>query len=172
MQFAKDSFYITLRERLAALNPQRVVLINGVTRPAIIVAENEVVVPVEPLPDTFYIEWGAAKVANRQDGSRLLMGMDCTISHHTLGTVESGVDRGRTLATLDTELISICQPRQTSKRDYSQAPSVDLGTNIVWTTPDLGEVSGVIAQEPSNKRVRLERKARLTVFFFPEVIFQ
>ncbi len=111
MQFAKDSFYMALRERLASLNPQRTVTLNGATRPAVIVAENELVIPVEPLPDAFYIEWAASQTVEGQAGSRALMAMDCVISHHTLGTVESGVDRGRTLAALDMELIGICQPR-------------------------------------------------------------
>ena len=172
MQFAKDSFYMALRERLAALNPQRVVSVNGVTRPAVIVAENEAVVPVEPLPDAFYIEWGAAKAATRQSSSKPLIGMECVISHHTLGTVDSEVDRGRTLAALDTELLSICHPAHTTKQDFTQSPSANLGTNIFWTTPELGEVSGIIARESTNKRVQLERKARLTVFFYPEVDIQ
>ncbi len=41
MQFAKDSFYIALRDRLAVLNPARTVYLDGVTRPAVIVAENQ-----------------------------------------------------------------------------------------------------------------------------------
>ena len=85
MQFAKDSFYMALRERLASLNPQRTVTLNGITRPALIVAENEVVIPVEPLPDAFYIEWAAVRLVDDQAGSRALMVMDCVISHHTLG---------------------------------------------------------------------------------------
>ena len=56
MQFTKDTFYITLRNRLAALNPARVITLNGLTRPAVVVAENEAVIPVKPLPDAFYIE--------------------------------------------------------------------------------------------------------------------
>ena len=172
MQFAKDSFYMALRERLLALNPQRVVSLNGVTRPAVIVAENEAVVPVEPLPDAFYIEWGMVKVAARQSSPKPLMGIECVISHHTLGTVDSEVDRGRTLAQLDTELLSICHPPHTAKQDFTQSPSTDLGTNIFWAMPELGEVSGIIARESTNKRVQLERKARLTIFFYPEVDIQ
>jgi hypothetical protein len=172
MQFTKDSFYMALRERLVALNPLRTVTVNGVARPAVIVAENEVVVPVEPLPDAFYLEWGAVKPVERQTGRRRMMEMDCVISHHTLGSVESGVDRGRVLAALDTELISICRPTHTEKQDFSQTPSVDLGTQIVWSAPEFGEVSGVIANESTNRRVRVERKTRVKVFFFPEVIFQ
>src|ERR1051325_263928 len=172
MQFAKDSFYMALRERLAALNPQRVVSLNGVTRPAVIVAENETVVPVEPLPDAFYIEWGAVKITARHSSPRPLIGIDCVIAHHTLGTVDSEVDRGRTLAQLDTELLSICHPSHTAKQDFTQSPSADLGTSIFWTTPELGDISGIIARESTNKRVQLERKAKLTVFFFPEVDIQ
>lgn len=176
MQFAKDSFYIALRERLASLNPQRTVTLNGATRPAVIVAENELVIPVEPLADAFYLEWGAARMVDREAGSRALMEMECVISHHTLGTSESGVDRGRTLAALDTELMNICQPQRTAKRDFTQNPSADLGTSIFWSLPELGEVSG--SDGPKNQSltsgsqgVRLERRARLRVFFFPEVNF-
>lgn len=177
MQFTKDSFYMALLARLVALNPQRTVTLNGATRPALIVAENELVIPVEPLPDAFYIEWGAVAAAvKQQTGSRALMAMDCVISHHTFGTVGSGVDRGRTLAALDTELLSICQPPRTSKRDYTQTPSVDLGTNILWTVPELGKVSGSEALQNmglprGSEGVRLERIATMKVFFFAEVNF-
>ncbi|HEX4487564.1 MAG TPA: hypothetical protein VH088_14930 [Terriglobales bacterium] len=172
MQFAKDSFFMALRERLTALNPARTITVNGITRPAIVVAENEIVVPVEPLPDAFYIEWGVAGLVERQTGARRLMEMDCGISYHTLGVADSGVDRGRELSALDTELLNICQPGNTAKQDFTQSPNVDLGTRIVWSEPGFGEVSGVIAQESSTRRIRLERKTKLKVFFFPEVNFQ
>ena len=172
MQFTKDSFYMALRERLAAINPARTVTVNGVTFPAVIVAENELVVPVDPLADAFYLEWGAASVAARQEGSRKLMEMECVISYHTFGSVESGVDRGRTLAELDMELLSMCQPPHTAKQDFSQTPSVGLGTNVVWSEPVMGEVAGIIAQESTARRIRLERKTTVKVFFFPEVNFQ
>ena len=173
MQFAKDSFYMALRDRLASLNPQRTVTVNGVSRPAVIVAENEVVVPVEPLPDTFYIEWGAAQFVTEPRGSRALLGMDCTISHHTFGTVESGVDRGRTLAELDMELSAICQPPKTAKQDFLQTPSVDSGTNVFWTMPQLGAVSGSLGAKQEtlpakSQSTRLERRAQLKVYFFSE----
>ncbi len=124
MQFTKDSFYMALLQRLISLSPQRVVTLNGTTRPALIVAENELIVPVDPLPDAFYLEWGAARVVQRQVGDRPLLTMECVISHHTFGTVSSGVNRGRTLSALDMELISICQPMWTSKRDFTQSPAL------------------------------------------------
>ncbi len=176
MQFTKDSFYMTLLERLVALNPQQTVTVNGTTRPAIIVAENELVVPIVPLPDAFYIEWGAAQLVPRQVGSNALLAMDCIISYHTFGTVETGVDRGRTLAALDMELLDICQPPWTSKEDYSQSPSIDLGTKISWTQPSLGKVLGSEAAKNEGlprgtEGVRLERSASLKVLFFSEVNF-
>jgi len=174
MQFAKDSFYMALRERLAAINPSRTVTLSGATRPAVIVAENELVIPVEPLSDAFYIEWGAAQAVERQTGSRALTALECEISYHTLGSCESGVDRGRTLAALDTEMMAMCQPPTTEKLDYTQSPSVDLGTAIMWTQPIFGEVTGSggpnsAALPHRSQGVRLERKVNVTVFFSPEV---
>jgi hypothetical protein len=176
MQYTKDSFYMALQQRLAAFNPERTITLSGATRPAVVVAENELVIPITPLPDAFYIEWGAAQVAAEQTGSRELMEIECVISYQTFGTVGSGVDRGRTLGALDTELLNICQPLHTAKRDYTQAPSVGLGTNIVWTTPVMGKVMG--SESPPNQKLprctegaRLERSASLKVFFFPEVNF-
>ena len=37
MQFAKDSFFLALQQRLAALNSARTVTLNGATVPAILV---------------------------------------------------------------------------------------------------------------------------------------
>ena len=100
--------------------------------------------------------------------------MDCMISHHTFGTVESGVDRGRTLTALDMELMSICQPLRTAKCDFTQTPSVDLGTNVFWTAPQFDSITGSNgprreALPGKTQSVRLERRALLKVFFFSEV---
>lgn len=174
MQFTKDSFYMTLLQRLVSLYPQQTITLNGTTRPAVVVAENELVIPIVPLPDAFYIEWGAAEPVKGQTGSREMMAMDCVISYHTFGTVQSGVDRGRRLGLLDTELLNICQPPWTEKCDYTQTPSVDLGTCISWTMPSFGKISG--SEAPRNEGlprgtegVRLERSTSLKVFFFSEV---
>jgi hypothetical protein len=173
MQFAKDTFYVTLRDRLASLNPQRTVLLNGATRPAIVVAENETVIPVKPLPDTFYLEWGAASPVPQQLGGWSVFALECVISYHTLGTVDSGVDRGRSLAALDTDLLRICKPGTAPKCDYSQTPSSDLGTSVVWSTPQFGKVVGSEAPRTEGlprgtAGVRLERTASVKIFFFPE----
>lgn len=174
MQFAKDSFYMALRQRLAALNPARTVTVNGCTRAAVIAAENELVIPIQPLADTFYIEWGASQPVKNHSGSRQLMQMACVISYHTFGTAETGVDRGRVLAELDTELMWMCEPRNSLKQDYTQTPTLDLGTHIFWSALQLGEISGSLgplAQSLPRRTqgARLERRASLNLFFFPEV---
>lgn len=174
MQFTKDTFYITLRDRLAASNPSRVISVDGAMRPAIVVAENEVVIPVRPLPDAFYLEWGQAQPVAQQLGDHAIFSLECVISYHTFGTVESGVDRGRSLASLDTDLLNITQPGSAPKCDYTQTPAAALGTNIVWSTPHLGKIVG--SESSRNEGlpratcgIRLERSASLRVFFFPEI---
>ncbi len=96
MQFAKDSFFLALQERLAGLNPARTITLNGATVPAVVVAENLPPSSAEPLPNAFYIEWGAAEVVEGYAGQRSAdeAGMS-SISYYTLGSVQSMVDRGR-----------------------------------------------------------------------------
>src|SRR5580698_5119282 len=135
MQFAKDSFFLALQQRLAGLNPARTVTVNGATVPAVMVIENLPPASAEPQPNAFYIEWGSANVVDGHAGNAALMSLECVISYYTLGTVPSMVDRGRVLGQLDNELLGICQPTNTEKFDYSQSPGVDLGTAVFWNQP-------------------------------------
>jgi len=187
MQFAKDSFYVALRDRLAALNPQRTVFLNGVTRPAVVVVENECITATGPLPEAFYLGWGNAQpVGPMGNGQPPLVGLECTISYWTGGSADmQGVDRGRVLAQLDSELLAICSPPATEMYDYSQTPPADLGTKVLWTLPDLRlktstQLTGsapqwavmadqLITGAPDSVPViRLERAASLSVYFYPE----
>ena len=172
MQFAKDSFFLALQERLAGLNPRRTVTVNGTTVPAVVVSENLPPSFAELQPNTFYIEWGEAEVMEGHPGGAPLMSLDVVISYYTLGSVASMVDRGRVLGQLDRELLSICQPPNTEKRDYAQAPSADLGTSVFWGQPSLGERSktGVTDSGERHQDSRVERRARPTLYFFPGVI--
>jgi len=172
MQFAKDSFFLALQERLAGLSPERTVTVNGTMVPAVVVVENMLPTSAEPRPNTFYIEWGEADVVQGHAGSAPLMSLDVVISYYTMGSVPSMVDRGRMLAQLDRELLSICQPPNTGKRDYTQSPSAELGTNVFWGQPSLAErvKGGVTEAGERHQDARVERKARLTMYFFPEVI--
>jgi hypothetical protein len=171
MQFAKDSFFLALQQRLAGLNPARTITLNGATVPAVVVAENLPPSSAQPLPNAFHIEWGEAAVLQGRRGSGALMSLQCVISYHTFGTVASRVDRGRVLGQLDSELLAICQPPSTEKMNYAQAPSVDLGTKVFWSQPAFAEKqkSDVVGEAEPHPDGRVERRARLTIFFFSEV---
>jgi hypothetical protein len=188
MQFAKDSFFLALQQRLAGLNPARTVTVNGTTVPAVLVVENLPPSSAEPQPNTFYIEWGEADVVEGHAGTGPLMSLDVVISYYTLGSVPSMVDRGRLLAQLDDELLSICQPPNTEKFDYTQSPAADLGTRVFWGQPSFSEgkgtglywgrtsfperaKSGVTESAEMQQDARVERKGRLTMYFFSEVTF-
>jgi hypothetical protein len=172
MQFAKDSFFLALQQRLAGLNPARTVTVNGATVPAVVVIENLPPSSAEPQPNTFYIEWSGGKVLDGHAGDGPLMSMDCVISYYTLGSVASMVDRGRVLGELDYELFGICQPTNTEKQDFTQAPSADLGTKVFWSQPVVEEKAKSSVEDSAEKHPdgRVERRARLTIFFFSEVI--
>ena len=168
MQFAKDSFSMALRERLAGLNPARIVTLSGAERPAIVVLENEMPTPAELLTECFYLEWGPVRVAEAVSAQRPLCAMECTITYTTRGTVASGVDRGRILGELDRELFMICQPTVTAKYDFSQAPNVDLGSGVFWTLPAVDATKTTFIRSDHDPAV-VEHQAKVTVFFFPEV---
>ncbi len=160
MQAAKDSFYIALRDRLVAVDPNRTVTIDGATRPAIAVIENEPPTAAPLLCDTFYLGWGAARTALPSGGA--FMAVDCTISFRTKGSIESGgLDRGRDLASLDNDLLAICFPPQTTKCDYSSGSPVSLGSTLFWTQPVL-EIA-------KSTPPYIGRDVTLTVFFYAEV---
>jgi hypothetical protein len=185
MQYAKDSFFLALQQRLAGLNPARTVTVNGATVPAVLVVENLPPASAEPQPNAFYIEWGAASVVGGHAGDAALMSLECVISYYTLGTVQSMVDRGRVLGQLDAELLEICQPTNTEKCDYTQSPSADLGTTVFWNQPTFQEATTSAVEEntlayqgravrramyeQAYQDGRAARRAGLTVFFFSEV---
>lgn len=163
MQSAKDSFYVALRDRLAALNPERAVFLDGATRPAIVVCENEPLTSAAPLEKCFYLTWSAATPVSTTAGARSpIFKLDASFEYRTPGTPEQiGVDRGRRLADLDQELAQILSPRFTAKKDYTQTPAADLGSAVLWSAPEFG---------PAETHERaLRRTARVTVFFWPEV---
>lgn len=168
MQFAKDSFSMALRERLAGLNPGRTVTLSGAKRPAIVVLENEMPTPAELLTECFYLEWGQMRVAEAVSAQRPLCALDCTISYCSRGTVASGVDRGRILGELDRELFMICQPTVTGKYDFSQSSNRDLGSGVFWTLPAV-DVTKTTFRRSDHDPAVVEHQAKVTVFFFPEV---
>lgn len=160
MQNAKDTFYTTLQARLAALNPERTMVVRGVTRPAVLVEENEL--PSDAVPvDTFRLRWTALKA----DGNRALplVTFTCEIRYATDGNASNGgMDRGRLLAAMDAELTAAIEmaPRSTAKMNYAVAPPVALGTNVFWG--DITFTTTTVNDE------RLERVATVEVFSYQE----
>jgi hypothetical protein len=160
MQPTKDSFYVALRDRLVAVDPNLTVTLDGTTRPAIAVIENEPPTGAPLLCDTFYLHWGSAKLAPLSVGT--LMAMDCTISYCTKGSVQNAnLDRGRDLASLDSDLLAVWSPPQTAKCDYCTGAPVSLGSTIFWTRPVLNAAKSTPPY--------VGRDVVVTVFFYPEV---
>jgi hypothetical protein len=171
MQAAKDSFYMALRARLAALNPARTIVIDGVAVPGIVVRENMEPQFDEAQAGVFYVDFGEMLIA---ESTRPMLGMDCGIWYASEGTAGgSGVDRGRVLAEMDRELVLICKPPHAELLDYTQSPAADLGEGVFWTMPELGNAPGAlpIAKQQWNAGAgRVARYAQLRVYFFlPEI---
>lgn len=156
MQNAKDSFYVALRTRLAALNPARTVLLRGALRPGILVEEAEA--PFAQLPsDVFVLRW--LGFAADTGLASTLAAEECEIVYQTSGTQNfGGLDRGRALAAMDGELLAILQPFTTAKLNYATQPPAALGTNVFWDEPIFAPVS--------TQRDRLTRSARLLVYSY------
>ncbi len=108
MENAKDTFYVTLRNRLAALNPNRVILLRGVQRPGILMEEAEAAVPQMPA-DVFVLRWTTLNVDPQLPAS--LAQMTCEIHYTTGGTqANGGLDRGRVLEEMDAETAGNPEP--------------------------------------------------------------
>lgn len=156
MQFAKDSFYIALRDRLATVNPARRVTVEGVVRPAVMVSDNEG--PVRDMDNVFVLSWREAGFVGN---GTALMKMTCAIEYGTRGVSDSGGDRGRSLGTLDSELQQSAQPPRVQKTDYTTVPPRSLSTMMFWTDLEYGA--------PKDEAGRISRTAKTTVYFYSEV---
>lgn len=158
MQNAQNTFYITLRNRLAALNPGRTIYLRGVTRPGILVESNELVTP-QPPPDVFVLRWTG--LHGDPYLSEVLVQMECEIEYMTEGsTANLGMDRGNKLTEMDAELVSLLQPNSAQKLNYAQSPATPLETQIFWTEATFEPVKTV--------RDRLVRTATVYVLSYEE----
>jgi hypothetical protein len=158
MQNAKDSFYMTLRTRLAAINPQRTILLRGTVRPGILVEEAEA--PFPQLPnDVFVLRWQGLGVD--LDLSSTLAAEECEIVYQTCGTQSfGGLDRGRSLSQMDEELIAMLRPFHAPKTNYAVQPPAAMLTQIFWDEPAF---TPVITQ-----RDRLSRSAKVMLYTYQE----
>ncbi|HEV2487513.1 MAG TPA: hypothetical protein VGT08_18455 [Terracidiphilus sp.] len=158
MQNAKDSFYITLRTRLAAINPERTVLLRGTVRPGILVEEAEA--PFSQLPnDVFVLRWLGLGV-DVDLGSAMVAG-ECEILYQTCGSQSfGGLDRGRSLSQMDEELVTILAPFYTPKLNYTATPPAAMLTQVFWDEPGFGSITV--------QRDRLSRSAKVLVYSYQE----
>lgn len=158
MQNAKDSFYLALRTRLAAINPERTVLLRGVLRPGILVEEAEA--PSAQLPmDAFVVRWLGLGID--VELSAAMVAEECEILYSTCGTQAfGGLDRGRMLSAMDAEIIAMLQPFNTSKFNYSVQPAVPMQTQIFWDEPTFTPINV--------QRDRLSRSVRVMLYSYQE----
>jgi hypothetical protein len=141
MQNAKDTFYITLRSRLATTNPARTMTLRAVTRPGILVSEAEAPT-LQPLLDAFALSWTAMQ-ADLQ-----------------LPAINAGLDRGRALEEMDYEVLKLLYPYSAQKMNYTQNLAAAMETVVFWSEPEFGPVVTL--------RDRLSRTVKVTVFAFQE----
>jgi hypothetical protein len=165
VQNAKDSFYQMLRGRLSAINPDRTVAVRGVTRPAVLVDENESAATAN-LPDCFHVRWTDAAVVN--EGLLPSVTLQCEIQYATAGSAwNSGFDRGRVLSAMDGELLLALslQPLNVAKSNYSALASgglpVAMGSRIWWSDVHFGPAQAV--------EERVTRTATVQVMAYQEV---
>jgi hypothetical protein len=164
VQNAKDTFYEVLRGRLAALNPDRTIVLRGVARPGLLVQENELLTAVA-LPDCFRMRWSVSAVD--ADGGMPLVTMECMIDYETAGTtMNGGMDRGRALAAMDSELQCALNtlPRSTPKSNYA---GLAFGTSVTSMKTNLWW--GEVAFGPTLvKQDRLARTGTVVVMSYQE----
>ena len=158
MQNAKDSFYMALRTRLAAINSQRTILLRGVVRPGILVEEAEA--PFSQFPrDVFVLRW--LGLAVDADLASTMTAQQCEVSYQTCGTQSfGGLDRGRALSAMDEELTAMIQPFYTPKLNFATTPPSAMLTTVFWGEPVF---SPIVSQ-----RDRLSRSATVLVYSYQE----
>lgn len=160
MQNAKDTFYVTLRDRLAVANPQRTIVVRGISRPGLLVEENELATTFLP-SDAFSMRWTETSVDVQ--GPLPLVALTCEFQYTTDGGSEvTGLDRGRKLSAMDGELLDALRmaPRHIVKMNYTSASPTPMGTDLFWgdLTFTPVEISGD----------SLGRRATIQVFSYRE----
>jgi hypothetical protein len=89
MQDTKDTFFATLRNRIAAGNPARTIVVRGIQRPGVLVVENELPTAWVP-PDVFLMSWTGMRVDHT--GAVVMVGerLERTATVDVFGFVEAG----------------------------------------------------------------------------------
>lgn len=164
MQNARDTFYVMLRDRIAAGNPARTMVVRGVVRPSVLVVENELVAAaVDGLAvlDAFCLRWSELNVD--LSAALPLVTATCSIEYGTAGTAAAaGLDRGRALGAMDEELSAALRmwPRTVVKQSFATTPATVMGTQVFWGDPVFGAVKA--------EGERLERTVTVAVLSYQE----
>jgi hypothetical protein len=158
MQNAKDSFYMALRTRLAAVNPERTILLRGAVRPGILVEEAEA--PFSQLPnDVYVLRWLGVGVDLNLEST--MVAEQCEVIYQTCGTQSyGGLDRGRSLSDMDNEVAMIMQPFYTPKLNYTATPPTAMLTNVFWDEPEFGPIV--------TQKDQLIRSAKVMIYSYQE----
>jgi hypothetical protein len=158
MKNAKDTFYVTLRDRLATVNPERTFVLRGAVRPGIMVVENEMVSAELPA-DVFLLRWTDLQVDSLQ--AMPVATMRCEIQYFTDGKSDNaGMDRGRALTKMDTELLKMLTPQSAAKMNYRTTPPSALQSSIFW--------GDAVFESVAVNAERVERLARVDVTSYEE----
>ena len=156
----KTPFYMALRTRLAAINPERTILLRGAVRPGILVEEAEA--PFSQLPnDVFVLRWVGLGVID-MDLASTMVAEQCEIVYQTCGTQSfGGLDRGRLMSQMDKEAAAMAQPFWTPKLNYTTTPPAAMLTKVFCRTePGFGPIV--------TQRDRLTRSATIMVYSYQE----
>ena len=158
MQNARDSFYMALRNRLAAVNSSRTILTRGVDRPGVLVEDAEA--PFSQIPnDIFVLRWNSLGI-DLELGSTMAM-QGCEILYQSSGSQSyGGLDRGRALSEMDEELLEILTPYSTQKYSYTPTPAVAMATYVFWAYPVFSPT--VVLRDT------LTRTAKVSVYSYQE----
>ncbi|MBS1813598.1 MAG: hypothetical protein JSS87_01850 [Acidobacteria bacterium] len=130
MQNMADTFYATLRDRLASVNAGRVVAVRGQLRPAVVVDENEM---PEQATDAgvFHLRWGARRTD--RGGALPMVTAECVITFRSSGAdAQSILARGRQRNAMCAELDAMLLPAMAVKKAFSGSGAVAMATNIFW----------------------------------------
>jgi hypothetical protein len=141
-------------------------VLRGVTRPGVLVEENELASAYQPV-NAFCLRWTGLSVDSQ--GALPLVTMICEIQYATDGdSGNGGMDRGRLLSAMDGELAAAVSaaPQNVPKMNYVAAAGgsglapVTMATNVFWGDASFGPA--VVNGE------RLERVATVEVFSYQE----
>ena len=160
MKSAKDTFLMTMSARLAVVNPARTVAVRGAVRTAVMAEDAELLMTQGEPMDCFVLRW-LDEAVDRSEPLPLHV-LPCEVRYATRGTGElAGIDRGRVLAALDSELGQMMLPRSTTLQGFTTSPTTTLTTRVWWSEM---EPSAVVVDGDA-----LRRQVRLTVFAVEEV---